>query len=132
MSYHHSQIQEAVNQYAKEWNAFWAEHHDDYSQDFEVTYYSVTLADSEYTRVVNEELSTLIAAFSLMLIYLALTLGKYSCIGARPYLALSAVIILLGALAIGFSISLCLGFPFNSVIMLVPFVLLGVGMDDMS
>ena len=72
------------------------------------------------------------AAFVLMTIYLMFTLGKISCIAARPWLALSVVIILLGALLIGFSISLCCGTKFNFVVMLVPFILLGMGMDDMS
>merc|ERR1719162_284369 len=35
------------------------------------------------------------------------------------------------SLAIGFSISVVIGTTFNSVIMLVPFILLGVGVDDM-
>ncbi len=72
------------------------------------------------------------AALLLMVVYLMSTLGKLSCFGARPWLALSAVIILLGAIIVGFSISLCCGTTFNSMVMMVPFILLGVGMDDMS
>ena len=83
-------------------------------------------------RVVNEDMSTLVVAFLLMLIYLMFTLGKLSCIGARPWLALSALIILIGAIIVGFSISVCTGFAFNLVAMMVPFILLGVGVDDMS
>ena len=65
----------------------------------------------------------------MMTAYLMLTLGKMTCFGARPWLALSAVLILVCALSIGFSVSLCLGTPFNTIVMLVPFILLGVGVD---
>ena len=88
--------------------------------------------DDEMARVVEEDLPTFAVAFLLMLLYLMFTLGKLSCIGARPWLALSAVIILIGAIIVGFSISLCTGFAFNLVVMMVPFILLGVGVDDMS
>ena len=83
-------------------------------------------------RVVNEDQSTFAVAFTLMFLYLMFTLGEFSCIGARPWLAVSASIILLGAIIVGFSISLCTGFAFNLVVMMVPFILLGVGADDMS
>ena len=125
-------VQDAVYQYARAWNTYWNEHHDDYTEHFEITYYSGPLLDDEIARLVNGDAITFAAAFLLMLIYLMFTLGKFSCIGARPWLALSAVIVLIGALAIGFSIALCCGFAFNSIVMLVSFILLGVGVDDMS
>ena len=88
--------------------------------------------DDEISRMLEEDILTCGAAFVVMLVYLMFTLGKLSCIHAKPWLALSAVLILLGAIAVGFSISLCTGFAFNSVILLVPFILVGVGVDDMS
>jgi len=66
-----------------------------------------------------------------MLMYLMFTLGKVSCIGARPWLAFSAIWVMLCALAVGFSISICTGTTFNTIVMLVPYILLGVGVDDM-
>ena len=119
-------------EYSRVWNEFWAEHYEHYDENIEIFYYSDRLLDDEVSRTVSGDIPTFIAALVLMLIYLMFTLGKMSCIGARPWLALSAVVILLGAILIGFSISLCLGFAFNSLVMLVPFILLGVGVDDMS
>lgn len=125
-------MKDAVYEYAASWNDYWAQHQGDYNEQIEIVYFSERLLDDELTRVISEDIPTFIAALVLMLIYLMFTLGKLSCIGARPYLALSAVIILLGSLSIGFSISLCAGFAFNSIVMLAPFILLGVGVDDMS
>ena len=126
------QINDAVYDFARVWNEYWTKRHDDYSDHFEITFYSERLLDDEVSRTATGDIPTFIAAIVWMLIYLMCTLGKLSCIGARPWLALSAVFILLGALIIGFTISLCLGVPFNPVVMLVSFILLGVGVDDMS
>ena len=119
-------------EYARAWNEYWAQHHDDHADDIQITFYSSRLLDDEVGRVVTTDLPVCGAAFLLMVVYLMFTLGKLSCFEARPWLALSAVIILFGALIVGFAISLCAGFTFNTLVMLVPFILLGVGVDDMS
>ena len=126
------QTEDTNYEYSRVWNEYWANHHDDYSDRMEIAYYSDRLLNDEVSSVVAADLPVLGAAFVLMTIYLMFTLGTFSCFGARPWLALSVVIILIGALLIGFSISLCCGTTFNSIVMLVPFILLGVGMDDMS
>ena len=126
------QIEDAVYEYARAWNEYWAEHKDAFADHIEITYFSERLMDDERSRVVSEDIPVFVGALLLMTIYLIFTLGKISCIGARPWLALSAVIILIGAIIVGFSISLCTGFAFNLVVMMVPFILLGVGVDDMS
>ena len=127
-----NQIEDTVYEYVAVWNEYWAEHHDDYEENIEIVFFSDRLVDDEFVRMISDEMPLLLAVFLLMLIYLMFTLGTLSCSGARPWLALSAVIILLGALLIGFSIGLCCGTTFNAMVMLVPFILLGVGMDDMS
>merc|ERR1719474_751472 len=40
-------LQDAVQKYSREWNAYWATHHDDYQNLFEITYYSDALIDDE-------------------------------------------------------------------------------------
>ena len=126
------QVQDTVLEYARAWNHYWAEHHDDYSDVFQITYYSDCLLDDEIARMVSEGAFTFGTAYVLMLIYLMFTLGKFSCVAARPWLALSALLVLLGALIVGFSVGLCCGFAFNNTVILVSFILLGVGVDDMS
>lgn len=126
------QVQDAVYEYAGVWNEYWSTHHDDYDELMTITYNSWRLLDDEVSRTVSEDIPVLGAVVLSMVIYLMFTLGKMSCIGARPWLALSAVIIWLGAIIIGFSISLCFGTKLNSIVFLAPFILLGVGMDDMS
>ena len=107
-------------------------HRDDYSDNMQISFYSLRLLDDEISRVVDNDTPIFIAAIIVMLIYLMFTLGQCSCVEASPWLAFSAVFLLIGALIMGFSISLCLGATFNTIVMLVPFILLGVGIDDMS
>lgn len=121
-----------MTSYARAWASYWLNHRDDYKAYFEITCYSQVLVDDEISRVVDGDLPTFALAFLMMLVYLMFTLGKFSCTEARPWLALSAVIILIGSIIVGFSIGLCTGFAFNFLVMIVPLILLGVGVDNMS
>jgi len=121
-----------VYEYAGAFNEYWYEHVFDYEDHIEIAPYSVRLLNEEVARNVEQDFPTFVAAFWLMLFYLMFTLGTCSCVGARPWLALSALILLLGALTIGFNIALCLGFAFNTFVLMVPFILLGVDVNDMN
>ena len=115
------------------WQDYWAAHASDYAEDdIDLVYYSDRSFDDEISRVISGDFPIFGLALTTMLVYLMFTLGKISCIGARPWLAFSAIWVMVAALLIGFSISICLGTDFNTIVMLVPYILLGVGVDDMS
>ncbi len=115
------------------WQNYWNIHAGDYEEDnIDLAYYTDRSFDDEISRIISGDLPIFGLALITMLIYLMFTLGKVSCIGARPWLAFSAIWVMLCALAMGFSISVCIGTTFNTIVMLVPFILLGVGVDDMS
>ena len=115
------------------WLDYWKEHASDYEEDeISINYLSGRSFDDEISRIVSGDLPIFGLALMVMLVYLMFTLGKLSCVGARPWLAFSAVLVMLCALAMGFSIAAMAGTTFNSIVMLVPYILLGVGVDDMS
>eukprot|EP01083_Nonionella_stella_P051286 136161_1 len=124
-------VQDIVYEYMGEWQRYWEEHVVDYADDIEIVYYTDRSFDDEIDRVITGDAAIFGLALITMLIYLMFTLGKVSCIGARPWLALSAIFVMICALLMGFSISLCLGTQFNVMVILVPYILLGVGVDDM-
>ena len=66
-----------------------------------------------------------------MLIYISLTLGrKLTCIEARIWLGLSSIVIMLCAMIMGVGIGCMFQLDINILVTLIPFILLGVGVDD--
>ena len=61
-----------------------------------------------------------------------ITLGDFSCVGARPWLALSAMLVMICAMISGFGIAFFSGATFNTIAILSAYILLGIGVDDMS
>ena len=126
-------IKDAVYEFMGSWVEYWKEHSFDYEADgIQIVYYNDRSFDDEINRVVFGDLPVFVLALIVMLVYLMFTLGKLSCIRARPWLALSAILVMLCSMAIGFSVGICVGAKFNTLAALVPFILLGVGVDDMS
>eukprot|EP01083_Nonionella_stella_P271113 918408_1 len=109
---------------------YWALHSNDYN-DVTVSYYTERTIDDELGRIVAGDMPLFGLAIITMTVYLMVTLGTLSCIGARAWLACSAVLVLICSLIMGFGISMFLGTQFNAICALVPYILLGVGVDDM-
>eukprot|EP01084_Bolivina_argentea_P008425 15778_1 len=109
---------------------YWALHSNDYN-DVTVSYYTERTFDDELGRIVAGDMPIFGLAIITMTVYLMVTLGTLSCIGARAWLACSAVLVLICSLIMGFGISMFLGTQFNAICALVPYILLGVGVDDM-
>jgi len=125
-------IQDAVYEFMGSWGEYWTEHANDYADDdLSIAFYTDRSFDDEINRVVFGDAPVFVLALFVMLVYLMFTLGKLSCIRARPWLAFSAILVMLCSMAIGFSVGLCVGAKFNTLAALVPFILLGVGVDDM-
>ena len=92
------------------WQDYWENHAADYNEDdIDLAYYTDRSFDDEISRIISDDMPIFVLALITMSVYLMFTLGKISCIGARPWLAFSAVWVMLCALAIGFSISIVIG-----------------------
>ncbi|CAM9500189.1 unnamed protein product [Phaeothamnion confervicola] len=87
--------------------------------------------DDELSRSVGSETFLFVISFILMIAFVQLQLGKFDRVRGRKGLALAGVVtvVLAGFAAYG----VCSGFgvPFTSLVQIFPFILLGVGVDDM-
>eukprot|EP01084_Bolivina_argentea_P041438 76471_1 len=121
-----------VYEYMEYWNNYWLEHSNDYKADgLNIFYVNDRSLDDEVWRVIFGDLEIFGVAFTLMILYFIFALGKLDCINTRVWLAFSIGAVLLCALVSGFGIGLWLGGELSMVVMLIPYVLLGVGVDDM-
>ena len=87
--------------------------------------------DDEITRVLIVDAPIFSSAFILMLVYLCLLFSVFNCIGIRIWLSFSIIIVLIFTLAIGYGFACMIGTEMSIIAALVPFILIGVGVDDM-
>ena len=87
----------------------------------------------EFGNAINADLTLLQAAFALILSYAALMLSKWDegCVGSRVALTFSGIVAI--GLATGSAYGLCsmFGLFYSPLMNVLPFLLLGVGVDDM-
>ena len=125
-------LTEISEEYQYAYQDYWSDRIKYYqtNYNFEITYLTYYSYSSENRRVVIGDVPVLGAAFIVMLVYLSLTLGKLNCILARPLISIGSLLTTICALIIGFGIGSGLGIELNTIVMVVPFILLGVGVDD--
>ena len=98
---------------------------------------AVTLpkAESSFGVVSSEAIysdARLVAAgYILMFSYAILMLGKWNCVEVRLYLSIVGILGIVMGLVIGLSISSVFGYPYTPLHALLPFICLGIGIDDM-
>eukprot|EP01084_Bolivina_argentea_P204752 349724_1 len=125
-----NEIYDAQYEFMYEFQTFWGNNYDSYNSNVTMYYFTDRAFDDEIARVAYDDIPIFIAALFVMLIYLMFTFGNKN-ICQRWLLAQSAICVLLCSLAIGFGISSLIGIEFNTINALVPYILLGVGVDDM-
>ena len=112
---------------------YWQEHSesDVYSDNnLGISFFTTFSIEAEVDRLVSSDQNIWIFAFLIMLVTLTLILGGLTCVEAKVMLVLSSLGITGCALAIGCGLGSALGFDFNLLVLLIPFILLGVGIDD--
>ncbi len=119
-------------EYMGEFQQYWNVHKNDYSSVMNIEYGTYRSLDDEVSRVIFGDFHIMVLAVTVMTIFLMITLGSFSCIESRPWLAVSAVLVLICSMTIGFGIGFMTGTTFNVICILVAYILLGVGVDDMS
>ena len=81
--------------------------------------------------VIRGDVGLINAAFMIMVIYLVLNLGGLCHkVNSRALMALGCALSIVVAGASGYGISMWLGFPYTPVHGILPFVILGIGVDD--
>ena len=86
------EFDEAMGEWQAAFEEFWGERMNDYSE-FEVIFVTFVSLDSELARTVTEDSVMFAIAFCVMLVYLQLTLGSFTCVRARVLLATSSVLL---------------------------------------
>ena len=114
------------------WEDYLFDNHDQYleSNNIDMYWYTDVSFSGELDRIVSGDLPVIAAAFGVMIVYLMFTLGKLNCVEARPYAACASILSTISAVIMGFGVGSACGIPFNYVVLLSPFILLGVGVDD--
>eukprot|EP00092_Neocalanus_flemingeri_P006120 GFUD01006591.1.p1 GENE.GFUD01006591.1~~GFUD01006591.1.p1 ORF type:complete len:999 (+),score=194.12 GFUD01006591.1:266-3262(+) len=69
--------------------------------------------------------------YLLMFIYTIVMLGKLNTLEVRLFLSISGIVSIFMGLGIALSISSLLGFPYTPMHAILPFLCLGIGIDDM-
>ena len=72
------------------------------------------------------------AGYLLMGLYTVLVLGSISWTGLKVYLTLAGLFSVLLGLVVGLGLSSALGFQVTPLHTILPFLCLGIGIDDMS
>eukprot|EP01084_Bolivina_argentea_P248907 416459_1 len=102
---------------------------------FNIHFYTQRNRFEEINSIAARNAPIMAIGFMLMLIYLIFVLSEYHNIinmkiNFRFWLPFSTIISLLFSMVIAFGLSALLGFKVNSMIYLIPFLLLGIGVDD--
>ena len=88
--------------------------------------------NSEFDRAVSGDTIFFVGALAIMMVYCIISLGKInSCVEGRKFLAAMGIVSVLLAIGVAIGLGGLLGVGFTSVTQIVPFLALGVGVDDM-
>lgn len=98
----------------------------------EVNYFSARSFADEFGDAINGDVILIQVSFILCFVYVAATIGKFQWwkSGSRWTLALGAMIMVGMAVAAGLGLSSLFGLFFGPVHSFLPFIMLGIGVDD--
>ena len=80
---------------------------------------------------IGDDLNTLATGYILILVYVCLNLGRLNSVEQRVWLSLAGVVAVMLGVASSYGVCQLLGIIFTQMNSLLPFLMLGVGIDDM-
>ena len=83
------------------------------------------------SEAVELDLPLVAVGYLLMFSYTMLMLGKMNAVEHRTYLAMAGIFSVMMGVMISLGLSSALGFPFTTIHGILPFLALGIGIDDM-
>jgi len=96
-----------------------------------VQYYYDQAVDDALTELVSKDISLFIIAFVVMIVFTQFFLGRpFSQLESRALLALQAVLVVVLSVAGGYGLCMACEVPFTTLGQVLPFLLLGVGIDN--
>lgn len=95
--------------------------------------YAVTLRSYQdmLHQVINNNMTVLFCGISLILIYVIVMIGRCNAIYQRIYLSLMGISVVGQAILSSYGVCYYMGFLYGPVHQILPFLLLGIGVDDM-
>ncbi|WAR23982.1 PTHD3-like protein [Mya arenaria] len=87
--------------------------------------------DDEAMGALSSDVNLLSIGFSLVFIYLSFSIGKYSWVEQKIWLAFSGLLSIGLAIIFTYGIGFATGIMFGPIHQILPFMLLGIGVDDM-
>ena len=99
--------------------------------EIEVVYFSTRSFSDEFGEAIGGDLVLVQVSYLVVFLFLGASLGKIKCgPGSRWSMSIAAVVMIGLSTAAGFGVSSLLGLFFGPVHSLLPFILLGIGVDD--
>ncbi|CAH1243988.1 NPC1 [Branchiostoma lanceolatum] len=123
---------ERVDEIRNEWEKGWLEvAQEERSDGVTVTPFATRSFGDEGGGAIQSDLTLLSAGYALIIGYVAMVLGKFNCIEQKIYVSLMGVLCV--GLAIIGSMGICsaAGAAYGPVHSILPFLILGIGVDDM-
>ncbi|XP_052073825.1 NPC1-like intracellular cholesterol transporter 1 isoform X1 [Mytilus californianus] len=93
--------------------------------------YTTRSFDDEGYGAVNSDTKLLSAGFSIVFIYVILTLGRFNLLEQKLYLSLAGLLVVGLSIMFAYGLAMACGVIYGPVHALMPFLLLGIGVDDM-
>ena len=84
----------------------------------------------EFSGAIGGDLTLLFIGIALIVIYVVSMIGEYNIIDSRMLVGLSAVLTVALSIVMGYGFCSLLGFPFTPVHNVLPFLLIGIAVDD--
>ncbi|TRY61569.1 hypothetical protein TCAL_14942 [Tigriopus californicus] len=77
------------------------------------------------------DVNMVVLGFAIVFIYVLIMLGNFDCVENRVFVSLAGLVAVFMALIASYGICCSLGFPFSPLHNFIPFLILGLGIDDM-
>ena len=117
----------AVLDALKKWRREIQQEHGGYSFSMAL---SLSYGD-EASAPIEYDIKKQLFGYALMFIYTLVSLGKHNRVEHKLYLAAAGIMSVFFGVIFGIGISLALGFPYTPITGILPFICLGIGIDDM-
>ncbi|CAM9814630.1 unnamed protein product [Ectocarpus sp. 4 AP-2014] len=125
-----------INENVYDWNEAFQNAMDAVSDDFDVFgvfYLTSRSTDDAISESVSGEIYLFVIAYVLMIAFVSVTIGR-CCRGhvkQRSWLAIGGIIFVIAAGVAAYGVNSGFGVPFTTLSQMLPFILVGIGVDDM-
>ena len=108
-----------------------AEQWDDDGTDLTVKVNVARSFNDVSTEAIFVDVNKMVTGYLIMFVYTTVMLGRFNIVEQRFYLTASGLISVLMGIGIGIGITSAIGFPYIPLHVMLPFICLGIGIDDM-